>query len=89
MLLLLAPPPDGAAVVVEGAASGYVVVPVELALLEFGALVLLLSLPQAAQNAATVSKIKIARILRIDFSPASKIDEYSASESIQLFPEFY
>jgi hypothetical protein len=64
-LLFAAPPPDGAEVV-EGALSGYVVVPVEFALLEFGALVLL-SLPQAAQNAATVSKIKIARILRIDF----------------------
>jgi hypothetical protein len=65
-LLFAAPPPDGAEVV-EGALSGYVVVPVELALLEFGALVLLLSLPQAAQNRATVNRTKIARILRIDF----------------------
>jgi len=64
LALLFAPPPDGAEVV-EGAESGYVVVPVALALLEFGAL--LLSLPQAVKSTATVSKTKTARILRMDF----------------------
>ena len=64
LTLLFAPPPDGAEVV-EGAESGYVVVPVALALLELGAL--LLSLPQAAKSAIVVSKTKTARILRIDF----------------------